>query len=173
MCSALLKRYDQEGDIFLKRIVSCDETWVRHYVSKCKLYFKKWYRLSCLHIKISKSYSTLINVLATIFWDSPGMVFSDFLEKHKTVITEYYSNLLQNNVKPAYHSNRRNSLVRNVSLLNNNACLRTAAETVQTLQNFVLDVLSYPYIISWFIALQCLSVWSLGRTRNEQEIWIK
>jgi hypothetical protein len=29
-----------------------------------------------------------------VFWDAEGILFIDYLEKHKTITREYYSNLL-------------------------------------------------------------------------------
>lgn len=33
--------------------------------------------------------------MATVFWDSPGIVFVDYLENEKIVTSQYYASLLQ------------------------------------------------------------------------------
>jgi hypothetical protein len=32
--------------------------------------------------------------MASVFWDGEGILFTDYLEKGKTITGEYYSNLL-------------------------------------------------------------------------------
>ena len=36
MCTQLLERYNAEGEAFLQRIVTGDESWVHHYDPECK-----------------------------------------------------------------------------------------------------------------------------------------
>ena len=36
ICSSLLERYNREGDNFLNRIITGDETWVHHYEPETK-----------------------------------------------------------------------------------------------------------------------------------------
>jgi hypothetical protein len=38
--------------------------------------------------------SSTAKVMASVFWDAEGILFIDYLEKHKTITREYYSNLL-------------------------------------------------------------------------------
>ena len=38
----LLARYEEEGDAFIHRIVTCDETWVHHYTPETKRVSKEW-----------------------------------------------------------------------------------------------------------------------------------
>jgi len=33
-------------------------------------------------------------VMASVFWDAEGILFTDYVEKGKTITREYYSNLL-------------------------------------------------------------------------------
>ena len=39
----MLARYEKEGDTFIHRIVTCDETWVHHYTPKTKRASKQWW----------------------------------------------------------------------------------------------------------------------------------
>jgi len=41
----LLACYEEEGDAFLHRIVTCDETWVHHYTLESKRTSKEWRRM--------------------------------------------------------------------------------------------------------------------------------
>lgn len=39
-----LNRFWQKRELFLKRIVKCNETWVPHYTPKSKMAYKEWQR---------------------------------------------------------------------------------------------------------------------------------
>jgi hypothetical protein len=41
-CRSLLKRYHQEGDAFLRRIITGDETWIHHYAPESKHQSLEW-----------------------------------------------------------------------------------------------------------------------------------
>jgi hypothetical protein len=46
-------------------------------------------------------------IMASIFWDSKGIIYVDFLTGLKTIIAQYYSTLVTEKVKPAICSKRR------------------------------------------------------------------
>jgi len=41
-CSELKERFEREGQDFLDRIITCDETWVHHFTPKSKQASKQW-----------------------------------------------------------------------------------------------------------------------------------
>jgi len=45
--------------------------------------------------------------MATIFWDSKGVLYVDFLIERRTINAEYYSALLEGRVKTAIRNNRK------------------------------------------------------------------
>jgi hypothetical protein len=45
-------------------------------------------------VQRQRSVPSVGNVMASVFWDTEGILFIDYLEKSKTIIGEYYSNLL-------------------------------------------------------------------------------
>jgi len=42
ICQQNLDHYDKEGDAFLDRIITVDETWVHHYEPECKRQIMEW-----------------------------------------------------------------------------------------------------------------------------------
>ncbi|XP_075217801.1 histone-lysine N-methyltransferase SETMAR-like [Lycorma delicatula] len=67
----LLKRYEDEEDSFLKRIVTVDETWVYHFEPESKRQSLVWKHPS----PIEKKFKTQISagtVMMTIFWNMEG-----------------------------------------------------------------------------------------------------
>ena len=41
-CAELKERFDKEGQEFLDRIITCDETWVHHFTPESKWASKQW-----------------------------------------------------------------------------------------------------------------------------------
>ena len=58
ICSSLLERYNREGDNFLKRIITGDETWVHHYEPETKRQSMQWKHTSS---PSSKSWKTFVD----------------------------------------------------------------------------------------------------------------
>jgi hypothetical protein len=54
---------------------------------------KTWTEAGCSAPKKTRSVPSG-KVMASVFWDAEGILFIDYLEKGKTLIGEYYSNLL-------------------------------------------------------------------------------
>lgn len=60
-------------------------------------------------------------VMLTVFWDTKGPIFCDYLEEQRTVNSEYYLDMLLNKVKSAMREKRRGSQWRGVFLQQDNA----------------------------------------------------
>ncbi|XP_014486995.1 PREDICTED: histone-lysine N-methyltransferase SETMAR-like, partial [Dinoponera quadriceps] len=68
MCERLLTRSQAKGEAFLHRIVTCDETWVHHYIPESKEASMEWRKKSELHSSKSKLGSQLEKFLQLYFW---------------------------------------------------------------------------------------------------------
>jgi hypothetical protein len=71
-----------------------DETWIHHFTPESKQQSKQWTEAGCSASKKTRSIPSARKVMASVFWDNEGILFIDYLEKGKTIIREYYSNLL-------------------------------------------------------------------------------
>jgi hypothetical protein len=95
--------------------------------------------------KKAKAIFSAGKIMATVFWDSKGIIHLDFLTSQKTINTQYCSILLNEKVKSAIHSTRRKRQD-SVCFLQDNVCPHTAALTMATLLKLKWDVLPYlPY----------------------------
>ena len=88
---AILLKIEADEDRFFDRIITGDETWVYQYDPETKQQSKKQWLLrgSSGPIKF-KSEKAVKKVMATVFWDSEGVVLVGFLEGKKTVAGAYY-----------------------------------------------------------------------------------
>jgi histone-lysine N-methyltransferase SETMAR len=90
-----LERFKRNEKDFLRRFITVDETWVHHYTPETKEQSKQWTAKDEPTPKKAKTVSSAGKVMATVFWDSYGIIFVDYLEKDKTINGEYYAGLLQ------------------------------------------------------------------------------
>jgi len=59
--------------------------------------------------------------MLTVFWDFQGPIYCDFLEGQRTINSQYYSDILENKIRPAIRTKRRGLLTEGVILLHDNA----------------------------------------------------
>ena len=140
---ASLRRYRKEGDAFLSRIVTTDETWVFHYEPESKRRSLEWKHVSSPVKKKFKSQKSLRKVILTVFWDRNGPITISFLERGNTVNSENYCELLTQ-VKKNIKNKRRGLQSRGVILLQDNARPHTAARTLAKIEDLGWKLLTHP-----------------------------
>ena len=91
LCLDMFKRNPRE---FLRRFITVDETWIHHYTPEMKEQSKQWTSPGERAPKKAKTVPSAGKVMATVFWDSQGVIFIDYLQKGKTITGLYYSELL-------------------------------------------------------------------------------
>jgi len=82
-------------------------------------------------------------VMATILWDSKGVLYVDFLTEHRTINTEYYSALLECPVNTAIRNKRKRAQT-SVSFFQDNAHPHVAARTMDIIQKLNRNILPHP-----------------------------
>jgi hypothetical protein len=82
--------------------VTCDETWVHYFTPESKRANKKCKHTHSPPPKKAKAIFPAGKIMATVFWDSKGII-QGFLTGQKTINAQYYSTLLNEKVKPAIH----------------------------------------------------------------------
>jgi [histone H3]-lysine36 N-dimethyltransferase SETMAR len=100
-CNQLLARYNLEGDAFLQRIVTGDESWVHYYEPETKRTSKQWRHVTSPKPRKFRVQSSEGKVLLTLFWDHRGPILEHYIPKGTTVTSGTYCDLLQNHLKPA------------------------------------------------------------------------
>jgi len=137
-------RYSTEGEGFFKRIVTCDETWIHHYEPESKRQSIEWKHTASPTRKKFRTQSSADKVMLTVFWDFQGPIYCDFLEGQRTINSQYYSDILENKIRPAIRTKRRGLLTEGVILLHDNARPHTAQLTKEKLQKLRWEILPHP-----------------------------
>lgn len=139
-----LQRYENEGDDFLVRIITGDETWVHHFEPESKRQSMTWKHPDSPVPKKFKTRPSAGKLMLTVFWDSRGPILEHYTERGSTVTSDRYCEMLRHSLRPAIRTKRRGLLSRGVILLHDNARPHSAAKTLETLQELRFEVLEHP-----------------------------
>jgi len=143
ICSELLGRFDVDGPDFLGRIVTGDETWLHHFDPETKRQSMEWHHVTSPRTKKFKSVPSAGKIMATVFWDSEGVILVDIMAKGTTINSDAYVQTL----KKLYARLRRvrpNRQMKDVLLQHDNARPHTSLRTMETIATFGWTVLPHP-----------------------------
>ena len=143
-CQELLRRYEADGEAFLQRIVTGDESWVHFYEPQRKRQSMEWRHTSSPKPKKVQAQRSAGKVMLTLFWDYNGPILEHYMPRGSTVTSATYSNLLRENLKPAIRQKRRGLLTTGVCLLHDNARPHTAKATVSTIEELRFECIPHP-----------------------------
>ena len=90
-CLELFKRGKKDS---LRRYVTMDETWIHHYTPETNRSSVEWTAASENRPKRPRNQQWAGEVMASVFWDAHSILFIDYLEKGKTINSDYYIALL-------------------------------------------------------------------------------
>jgi histone-lysine N-methyltransferase SETMAR len=96
ICEELLKRYRKEGDQFLLKIVTGDESWIHHFNPEEKRLSMQYRHTSSPRPKKFKTVPSAGKILLTVFWDSQRVYMAEFLEAGNTVNSARYIETIKN-----------------------------------------------------------------------------
>lgn len=75
-CKGLLAQYEKQGDAFLERIITGDETWVHFFEPETKQQSMQWKHLSSPPPRKFKGVPSLKKIMYIVFWDRQGIIVS-------------------------------------------------------------------------------------------------
>ncbi|CAK9833202.1 Mariner Mos1 transposase [Anthophora retusa] len=142
-CKDNLKLFQRNPHEFLRRFITVDETWIHHYQPETKEQSKQWVSVGESAPKKAKTVPSAGKVMATIFWDSSGIICIDFLEKGKTITGNYYASLLDllnNKIK----EKRPHLMKKKVLFHHDNAPAHTSAIVAKKLLELGYQILPHP-----------------------------
>jgi len=146
----LLEHFEKEGEDFLKKIITGDETWVHHYDHENKRQSIEYCHKEPPQLKKFKRQAWVGKVMLTVFWKAERVVLVGFLEK-ETINSQCYTknlNALKRRIKWI--------AIRNVALFQHNARPHTSAATRDAIQCLYFSFHS-PTILSHRLTLSSSS----------------
>ena len=90
-CWQLFQRNKKE---FLRKYVTIDEIWIHHFAPKSNRQSAEWKAAGESRPKQPKTQTSAGKVFASVYWDAQGILFINYLEKGRTINSEYYIALL-------------------------------------------------------------------------------
>ena len=139
-----LQRYAEEGDNFLDRIVTGDETWVLHYTPESKQQSMVWKHPQSPVRKKFRPAPSVHKVILTAFSDCRGPLVMDFMPRGTTINADKYCSTLSL-LRATIRKKRRGILdVDNVIILHGNARPHVANKTLNKLRKFHWELSEHP-----------------------------
>ncbi|GFY18823.1 mariner Mos1 transposase [Trichonephila clavipes] len=141
-----LSRYYTDGEDFLNRMVTGDETWVAHVNVETKQQSMAWgHTGSPILLRKARQTLSVRKLMVTVFWDVQGILLIEFMTRGTTINSEVYCRTLKK-LKRAIQNKLRGLLSSGVVLLHDNARPHTAVRTREVLRKFKWDVFQHlPY----------------------------
>lgn len=140
---ALLRRYRDDPDNFVDRVVTGDEVWLFHWDPESKQESMEWREIGANPPLKARTRPSCGKLMATIFWDSKGVLLVDYLEHGATINAAYYCQLLRN-LREAIRRKRHGKLALGILLLHDNARVHTAHTTQAVIRECRFEVLDHP-----------------------------
>jgi [histone H3]-lysine36 N-dimethyltransferase SETMAR len=137
-----LELYRADPAKFHRRYVTMDETWAHHFDPETKQQSMQWKHTTSPTVKFRKTASAG-KVMASVFWDSEGVLMIDYLERGKTVTGAYYAELIRK-LREIIKEKRRGKLTHGVLLHHDNAPAHTSHVAMATIHDCGFELLSHP-----------------------------
>ena len=127
-----MTRYSEEGDNFLSRVVTGDETCMLHTTPESKQQSMDWRHTSSPTKTKFKQTTSTRKIMCSVFWDRKGFLLVDFVPQGSTINAGVYCDTLQK-LHCAIQSKRRGMLSWGVVMIQDN----THPHTATTMQNLI------------------------------------
>jgi histone-lysine N-methyltransferase SETMAR len=80
-----LEHFNKNKTDFVHQFITMDETWIHYYTPESKQQSKQWTEAGCSGPNKTRSVPSAGKVKASVFWDAEFILFTDYLERGKTL----------------------------------------------------------------------------------------
>ena len=91
----LRSRFEDDPGNFIERVVTQDKIWIHHFDAESKMQSKQWKHPVSLPPKKFKRAHSADKVMASIFWNSQGVIMIDYLVQGRTINGAFYAGKLR------------------------------------------------------------------------------
>ena len=144
ICQNLLMKAENALEEFWSRLVTMDETWLPYFMPETKLQSRMWCARGEHPPMKAKALPSCQKVMISVFWDMEGLIFVDYLDKGKTINSQYFCKLLNGDLRQHLKNRRRGKLSSKPILQMDNATPHTASSTKELLANLGWEILPHP-----------------------------
>jgi len=137
----LLDRYQREGDDFLGKIVTLDETWAHSYEPHLKWQSNEWKHPGSPRPKKVRPTQSNVKAMFIVAYDTDGVILHHTVPQRQTVNAAYYCNFLRNHLRSALRRKRQHLLATNPIILHDNARAHTANVVADILRHWRWEIL--------------------------------
>lgn len=142
-CRELLSLYEANPENFLTQLVTGDETWFHFYEPTTKQQSSQWVTREDARPVKAKTVASMGKRMATIFWDSHGVLLLEWLPDKHTINSDYYVDIL-GKLKEAIKRKRRGKWTRGILLQQDNASSHTSRKTSAAITDLGYKLLPHP-----------------------------
>ena len=125
------------------RYVTMDKTWIHHYTPETKRSSAEWTAVGERRPKRPKTQQLAGKVMVSVFWDVHGILFIDYLEKGKTINSDYYMTLL-GRLSAEIKKKRPHMQKKKVFFLQDNVSCHKSLKTMVKLNELSLELFPHP-----------------------------
>ena len=144
ICTELQQRLSDEGDSFLNKVITCDETWFYFFEPERKQQSSMWkhtWSPSPVKAHLSKSVG---KVMSIIFCDTKGIVLNHMVPDITIVNGDYYSGVLRELLRRAIRDKCPELYRSGFILHQDNATLHVCRVVKQTMSDLNIEPLQHP-----------------------------
>ncbi|KAG8232167.1 hypothetical protein J437_LFUL012239 [Ladona fulva] len=139
-----LDRYEREGEAFLHRIITLDETWATSYEPKLKCQSNEWYCYgSPRKSKVHQS-PTGVKVMVIFVYNCDGVILTHYVPPRQTVNAQYYCSILEHHLRPALRKKWQHFLCNPPIIKHDNARAHTAQAVAALFSRWDWEVQYHP-----------------------------
>lgn len=142
-CKEFLELCGDDPSSIFGRLVTGDETWVHHYDPESKQESMQWHKKGAEHPKKFKVTPSAGKTMATVFWDSKGILLIEYTKKGETITGASYAITLCK-LRDAIKEKRRGKLTAGVLLLHDNAPVHKARVAKAAMQDCGFEEINHP-----------------------------
>lgn len=142
-CKEFLELSGENPSSVFEKIVTGDETWVHYYDPESKQESMQWHEKGTDPPKKFKVTPSAGKVMATVFWDSKGILLIEYKKKGETINATSYASTLHN-LREAIKAKRRGKLTAGVLLLHDNAPVHTARVSKAAVRDCGFEEINHP-----------------------------
>ena len=139
----LLEVYNANPEDFHTRLVTGDETWLHHWDPDTKKESMQWKHPCSPPPKKFRIQPSASKVMATVFWDSKGIILIDNKPAGTSITGKYYANVIKQ-LRVAIKEKRRGKLAAGVLLLHDNAPVHKSRVAQAAIRECKFEQLNHP-----------------------------